>query len=83
MFHPVAGALVQNFFEVLGKISRKALPASASALPREVFRGVHSSDLRQPAGKRRLVMAAGNVKQLLAPGARSRKTLISSSVVFA
>ena len=32
MFYPVAGTLVQNFLEVLGKISRVALPALASAL---------------------------------------------------
>jgi len=66
MFYPVAGTLVQNFLEVLGKISRVALPALASAVPHEVFRGIHASVPRQPGGKRRLVMVAGDVKELLA-----------------
>ena len=66
MFYPVAGTLVQNFLEVLGKISRVALPALASALPHEVFRGIDASVPRQPGGKRRLVMVAGDVKELLA-----------------
>ena len=52
MFYPVAGALVQNFLEVLGKIGRVALAAVADALPPEVFRGVHAGVPCQPVGQR-------------------------------
>ena len=66
MFYPVAGALVQNFLEVLGKIGRVALLALAGALPPEVPRGVHAGVPCQPFSKRGHVMAAGDVKELLA-----------------